>query len=103
MNKVFSQNFFLKEHFIAVIGVLLCLYFSYHAISGQRSLLTLYTVQKSIEKNVAKRDIVTTKRQSIEHKVRAMRPGQVNKDLLEERVRIVLGYTRPDEVVILSN
>lgn len=32
-----------------------------------------------------------------------MRPGNVDKDLLEEQVRLVLGYRQSDELVFLGN
>jgi len=40
-------------------------------------------------------------RQSIETKVKMMRPGSIDPDLLVERVRHVLGYKFDDEAVIV--
>lgn len=86
-----------------MIGVLLCVYFSYHAMAGQRSLFRLLSLEAAIAKNVAKNELVTLERQLLESKVHAMRPGSVQKDLLEERVRETLGYKRVDEVMVLGN
>ncbi len=86
-----------------MIGVLLCGYFSYHAISGERSLIRLMSLHHMIEKKEAEKDNVIYKRQILESKVVAMRPGSVEKDLLEERVREVLGYKHPDEIVVLGS
>ena len=88
---------------MTIIGVMLCLYFSYHTVFGHRSILALHGLEKQIEVAVAKRDIESEKRQSLEYKVVSMRPDSINPDLLEERARSVLGYKRVDEVLVLSN
>ncbi len=102
MNKLFSHSAVFKSNLIAMIGILLCGYFSYHAISGERSLIRLISLNHVIEEHELDKDIVISERQILEAKVIAMRPGSVEKDLLEERAREVLGYRRSDEVVILQ-
>lgn len=103
MNKGLGQHFIFKDSFLMVLGVLLCLYFSFHAISGERSLFRLIGLNQEISQSVSIQDNVILGRQNIESKVVAMRPGSIDADLLEERARVILGYARPDEVVILSN
>lgn len=39
---------------------------------------------------------------TMERNVKALRPGTIDPDMVDERARIMLGYTRPDEVVILT-
>ncbi len=41
-------------------------------------------------------------RLEIEGRVVMLRPYSLNKDLLEERVRLVLGYRHPDEMAIIT-
>ena len=103
MNKVFAHHEFFKGHLVTIIGVMLCLYFSYHSIFGHRSILALHMLESQIEKSVSIRDNIEYKRQILEHKVASMRPDSLNPDLLEERARSVLGYKRSDEVLVLSN
>ena len=40
-------------------------------------------------------------RQELEERVQALRPESINRDLLDQQVRQNLGYTHPDDVVIL--
>ena len=101
--RFFSIHNILKSNFLAMIGVLLCVYFSYHAISGERSLIRLLSLQQAIKDNAAEKNNVIFERQILEAKVVAMRPGSIEKDLLEERAREVLGYKRPGEVIILRD
>ena len=50
-----------------------------------------------------KNDDLSYKKENLHKKVAMMRPGTVNKDLLEEQVRLKLGYRAPDEMVIFGN
>lgn len=86
-----------------ILGVMLCVYFSYHAVFGHRSVLALSSLNTQIEMAVSQKDNVSAKRQGLEHKVLAMRPDSMNPDMVEERARAVLGYKRVDEVLVLSN
>lgn len=44
---------------------------------------------------------VVFEREELEEKVQALRPESINRDLLDQQVRQKLGYTHPDDVVIL--
>ena len=103
MNKILVHQHFLKGHLTTIIGVMLCLYFSYHTVFGHRSILTLTKLENKIELAVANNDDATQERQTLEAKVLAMRPDSINPDMLEERARSVLGYKRVDEVMVLGN
>ncbi|MGB0719033.1 MAG: FtsB family cell division protein [Bdellovibrionales bacterium] len=103
MNKLHVNASMFRENLLPLIGLLLCFYFSYHAVSGQRSFFTLFSLERQIETSDAQRDNVALERQNLERKVIAMRPGSLNRDLLEERVAAVLGYQAADEVRVLSN
>jgi len=74
----------------------------YHSLQGSRSYPTLVSLDKSIEAVQADLDTTIAQRQKLERQVVMMRPGSVNSDLLEERVRVVLGYKSPNEFVILN-
>src|SRR5439155_23803836 len=82
---------------LSVVG-----YFIYHSIQGDRGILAWVQLQESLlfAQNQLK-DIIQD-RQELEEKVQALRPESINRDLLDQQVRLQLGYTRPDEVVILK-
>lgn len=103
MNTLISHHHFLRENAIFLLGVCLCFYFSYHALLGHRSIIRLYALEKQIETLSQKKQTIMKEQYSLQKKVVMMRPGSVDKDLLEERVRITLGYRQADEVVILDN
>ena len=81
----------------------MCAYFSYHAIAGSRSLVRLYFVNQQIETLSKKETLVQAEEAVWSKKVAMMRPASIDKDLLEEQVRRVLGYRGKDEMAVLSN
>ena len=103
MNKLFAHSHLFRENIFAMIGVCLCLYFSYHAVLGNRSLIKNYTLEKQIVTLSQENTTLSHTKENLQKKVVMMRPGSVDKDLLEERVRLVLGYRQADEMVFVSN
>ncbi len=103
MKRLFGEFHLVRKNLIALIGFLLCAYFSYHLIQGERSLIRYMTLEQSILSLNTKAKTVAAERQELEKKVAMMRPGSINKDLLEERARIVLGFRRQGEVDVLSH
>ena len=101
MNKFIAHRYIIRQNLIALIGVCLCLYFIYHAVYGQRSLMRLSEVNHTIETMSLEGDTLHTQRVALGDRVKMLRPGSINKDLLEERVRLMLGYSDSDEVVLV--
>jgi cell division protein FtsB len=103
MNKLYAYNSFFREHLLILIGVCMCAYFSYHAVAGNRGLVRLVLVSSKIETLSNIETSLIAQNDDLSKKVGMMRPGTVDKDLLEERVRRVLGYRSTDEFSVLSN
>jgi cell division protein FtsB len=77
-------------------------YFAYHAVHGQRGLLAWVDRNREIE--AARQELagLTAEREAHERRIRGLRPGQLDRDLLEEELR-QLGYVRPNEVIVLPS
>jgi cell division protein FtsB len=79
-------------------------YFIWHIIGGERSIYTLMHTERQIVKVESRLALATQEREALEARVAKLRPGSIDPDLLEERARVMLGYSRPDEhIVILPN
>lgn len=102
MNKLLRQRYYLRQNLILLIGVFLCSYFVYHTVQGQRSLPCLQTLRGEIEALKVEQAAVEAERAALEERVVMLRPGSINKDLLEERARYVLGYRHPNEVAVVG-
>ncbi|HPF79086.1 MAG TPA: septum formation initiator family protein [Alphaproteobacteria bacterium] len=103
MKRLIEKRYILRRNMLAVIGLCLSVYFSYHLIAGQRGYFRLMTLENKIASVSHEYEGLKEERQEIEKKVVMMRPGSIDRDLLEERARHVLGYRRGDEVILLQN
>ncbi len=102
MKHLIEQRYLLRHNLLAIIGFCLCLYFSYHIIFGERSIIRLMTLERSVSKVSTQYNGLREERSALESKVVRLRSGSLDPDLLEERVRYVLGYVHPDEHVLLG-
>lgn len=82
-------------------GLALLVYFAFHIIQGERGIIALAQVQVEIKQALATKARAEDVRRAWENRVERLRPDSIDPDLLEERVRAVLGVVRDDEVVIL--
>jgi len=90
-----------KTSIIPLMGILLVAYFIYHAIQGDRGFLSWAHLTKQLENREEELSSLMAERQSLEEKVHGLRPESINPDLLDYQVRHQLGYTHPDDVVML--
>lgn len=102
MNAFLRHRYIIRQNIFVLISLSLCLYFSYHATQGNRSFLRLGSLNQKVATMSQKYDDLHVERVALEKKVVMMRPGSLDRDLLEEQARIVLGYKAPDEMVILQ-
>lgn len=77
-------------------------YFIYHSIQGDRGILAWVQLQERLAHSLSELNTIIDERQTLEEKVQALRPESINRDLLDQQVRLQLGYTHPDEIVILK-
>ena len=102
MKRLIEQKYVVRQNLIIVIGVCLSLYFCYHLIAGERSYLRLISLNYQISQTEKQLETSTAQRAGMEQKVVMMRPGSVNRDLLEEQARSVLGFHYKDEKVLIK-
>lgn len=103
MKRLIEKRYILRRNMMAVIGICLSVYFSYHLIAGQRGYFRLTTLEKRIASVSGEHDALKQQRLALEKKVIMMRPGSIDRDLLEERARHVLGYRHADELILLQD
>ena len=103
MKRLIEQRYIVRQNFIAVIGICLSVYFCYHLIAGERGYLRFMSLDRQIIAAEQDYQALSAERAAVEEKVVMMRPGSINRDLLEERARSVLGYRYQDEHIIVEN
>ncbi|MFA7275921.1 MAG: septum formation initiator family protein [Pseudobdellovibrionaceae bacterium] len=102
MKKLLEHNELVRKNLLTLIGMGLCMYFSYHLIQGERSYIRYLGLKTSITHLEGEVDGLKNKRETLETRVAMLRPGSIDKDLLEERARFVLGYRFSGEKDIIS-
>lgn len=103
MKQLLEHKYLVRKNILTIVGMGLCFYFSYHLVSGQRSYVRYLSLQQSIASLEAENAELKSERESLESRVSMLRPASINKDLLEERARLILGYRAENEKDILFN
>ncbi|CAK0754243.1 Septum formation initiator [uncultured Gammaproteobacteria bacterium] len=85
-----------------VLGALIVAYFAYFAWYGERGHLALANLQTEVSKAEQALDTIRGERLRIERRASLMRPDHLDADMLDEQARLMLNYSRPDEVFIVA-
>ncbi len=91
-----------RQNWVFIGGVFLCLYFTYFIIQGDRSYIRLLGLRSAIGRSEVEYEQVKVDRIDLARKVDMLRPGSINRDYLEERARAMLGYRSPGEVDVVK-
>ena len=85
---------------LGVIGLCLSVYFCYHLVAGPRGYFSLIILDGKISDVTTEYVVLKDQREAVEKRVVMMRPGSIDRDLLEERARHMLGYKYDDELIM---
>ena len=86
----------------ALIAVLIA-YFGFHALTGERGLLTSEQREQTLAARAAELKQIRAERMGLEARARLLRDSSLSADLLEERARSLLGFADPGDYVIRTN
>lgn len=98
----FSKEISRKAHQVIgpLMGAALMAYFGYHALQGDRGLMAWWNLRYEIEKTDFELAQVTSEKEALEHRVSLLRPAGLDRDMLEERARLMLGAVHPDDLIV---
>lgn len=86
----------------STLGACLVLYFLYHTIQGEHGWLAAMRLEHKVKEAETTLDALEAERGALEHRVKLMRKDSLDIDLLDEKARATLNYTKPNEIVILT-
>lgn len=87
--------------FIAPLATLMILgYFGYHAFNGHYGIRAHLALQKKLAKLEIELDERTQLRNRLEARVRLLRDGTMERDMVDEQVRRQLNMLREDEIAL---
>lgn len=84
-----------------IIGLALVAYFGFHAAYGERGLVSLRELQRETAAKSGELDALQDTEARLRRRVELISGPEIDGDILEEEARRTLGWSRPDEVVIL--
>ena len=76
------------------------LYFTFAAVQGDYGVFQQVQIRAQTEQLEAERDRLKVQVADIENRTRRMSDQYLDLDLLDQQARDILGYVRPDEIVI---
>ena len=85
---------------LAAIGAVV--YFGYHGVLGERGVLTWMALKQEIEHTRTAVAMSEAERDRLAHRVSLLRPESLDRDMLDERARLVLNMMHPDEVLVFD-
>lgn len=72
-------------------------YFIFHSIYGSRGIIAYFKLQSELERSRITLESLRHERLEVENRTKLLRPGSLDKDMLDEKVRSVLGVVKPTE------
>ena len=83
------------------IWATIILYITFHTIQGERGLIAFMQIHGEVLAAKKTQQPLISKKNRLQNKVTLLSLKSLDTDMLEERVRIMLGYSRPNETIIL--
>jgi cell division protein FtsB len=91
-----------RQILVPIIFAMLFGYFGYHLVNGDRGLLAMAHLQRETmiaDQNLAEAE---TTRKIWERRVAALRNQSLDPDMLDERARILLNFSRKEDIIIFT-
>lgn len=83
------------------LGIVLVSYFAYHTVHGDRGVLALIQMRERLATAEQRLSKLQFEEARWERKVKLLHPASIDPDMLDERVRLMLGYAEADDKVVL--
>ena len=84
------------------ISAAVAAYFVHHAHSGARGIEARHQYETQVADLSAEFDGLKTQRSDWERRIALLRSDQIDRDLLEERARVMLGRVHKNDLVIIT-
>ena len=99
--RLFSELRIRAKHvFWPFCWIALVVYLSFHMIQGDRGLIAYWQIRTNIEDARRIYNDELSLKLKLQNKVNLMRSTSLDRDILEEQARYLLGYSKEDEVII---
>ena len=91
-----------RQILVPIIFAMMFGYFGYHLVNGDRGLLAMAHLQRETmiaDQNLAEAE---TTRKIWERRVAALRTQSLDPDMLDERARVLLNFSRKEDIIVFT-
>jgi cell division protein FtsB len=91
-----------RQILVPIIFAMMFGYFGYHLVNGDRGLLAMAHLQRETmiaDQNLAEAE---TTRKIWERRVAALRNQSLDPEMLDERARILLNFSRKEDIIVFT-
>jgi len=89
----------IRDGFVPALAVLAVGYFTYHTIEGRHGLIAYARLNREIVALESEKTRLEAEKTTLEQRVARLKPGAVDRDMLEEEVRRKLGYVGRGDLI----
>jgi cell division protein FtsB len=90
----------LRPVLVPVIGAAVVAYLGYHAVQGEHGFIARSHLARQVAEARETLAVLRDDREHLQHRTELLAPDSIDLDMLDERVRAMLNYGHPDDVVI---
>ena len=80
--------------------MIVLMYFVFHAITGENGLRSYIVVKQKVIEQTSVLKQVKKRKEQLERRVKLLSNESLDKDLLEERCRVVLNFAMPEDIMV---
>ena len=88
-----------KKSIFNILIFVILLYFVFHSIYGSRGVIAYFKMHAELERSKNSLEMLRHERLEVENRTKLLRPGSLDRDMLDEKVRSILGVANPSEKV----
>ena len=92
-----------RRMIVPIIGALFVCYFLVHSFQGDRGVLAWMHLQRQVAVAEQTLNATIAVRTNYERRISLLRTGQLDRDMLDERARVMAGLVRPDEFIVIDS
>jgi cell division protein FtsB len=90
----------IKKIWGPLTAIFLSIYFGYHIFQGERGLISWFKLSQKVKIDEEHLANLTAEKETLEQRVKLLRPDSIDLDMLDEQARRLLNYAQKDEVTI---
>ncbi len=94
---------FHKKQILNIASIFILIYFVFHSIYGNKGILAYFRLQAELDLAHQKLKLLRVERLEIENQTKLLRNESLDKDMLDEKIRSVLGVSAPGEQVFIKS